>query len=116
MATHSQVDGGFIERFICHFIENVVAQRSPGSRGVKIEVHVSSLIVFFPQSLNPTQQSHTTSNLSLLDAHTHQVGDEPIDQFISDQWLGAGGWSRGRVSHLMCRPPLQNSFARSIGC
>ena len=93
MATHSQVDGSFIERVIYHFIENVVARRSRGSRDVKIAIHVSSLIVFFPQSPNQTEQSHTTSNLSLLDAYTPQVGDEPIGQFTSGQWFGAGGWS-----------------------
>ena len=31
--------------------------------------------------------------LLLLDAYIPQVGDEPIDHFISDQWLGASGWS-----------------------
>ena len=78
MATHSQVDSGFIERFICHFIENVVAQRSRGSRGVKIAVHVSCLIVFFPQSPNPTQQSHTTSNLSLLELTHPRLVTNPL--------------------------------------
>ena len=31
--------------------------------------------------------------LLLLGDCLKQVGDEPIDQFMSDQWLGAGGWS-----------------------
>ena len=31
--------------------------------------------------------------LLLQDDCLNQVGDDPIDQFISDQWLGAGGWS-----------------------
>ena len=63
VACHSQVDGGLIERFFCHFIENVVAQRSRGSRDVKIAVHLSSSIVFFPQSDNQAEQCHITSNL-----------------------------------------------------
>ena len=58
MATHSQVDGGFVERFIYNFIENVVAQRSRGSRGVKVAVHLSSSIDFFPQVHHPTEQCH----------------------------------------------------------
>ena len=64
MATHSQVDGGFIERFICHFVENVVARRSQRSRDVKITGHLSSSIVFFSQSHHPTEQCHATSNLT----------------------------------------------------
>ena len=58
MATHSQVDGSFVERFIHNFIENVLAQRSRGSRGVKVAVHLSSAIVFFPHSHHPTEQCH----------------------------------------------------------
>ena len=80
MATHSQVPSGITERFICYFIENVVVERSRGSRGVKIAVHVSCLIVFFPQSLNLTQQSHTTSNLSLLElTHSRLVTNSLIN-------------------------------------
>ena len=66
MATHSQVDGGLIERFIYHFIEHVVARRSRESRDVKSAAHLCISIDFFSQSGYPTEQCHTTSNLSTL--------------------------------------------------
>ena len=76
---------------------------------MNIAARLSSSIVFFPHSDHPTVPCHTTSNLStrpssiadvlvldchaclllLLNVYTHQVGDEHIDQFISDQWLGS---------------------------
>ena len=41
-----------------NIIENVVAQRARGSRGVKVAAHSSSSIVFFPHSHHPTEQCY----------------------------------------------------------
>ena len=79
MATHSQVDGGFIERFIYHFIENVVAQRSRRSRGVKIAVHLSNSIVFFPQLT--TRRSSVTQPLI--------PAPDPLELLMC-HWFGIG--------------------------
>ena len=41
-----------------NIMENVVAQRSRGSRGVKVAAHSSSSIVLFPHSHHPTEQCY----------------------------------------------------------
>ena len=76
---------------------------------MKVAAHLCSSIVFFPHSHHPTEQCHPLELLMchwfgigagfsfvfllLLDDCLLQVGDETTDQFISDLWLGAGGWS-----------------------
>ena len=104
LATHSLVDGGFAERFLNQFIENVVAQKF--TRESRCESR-STFDQFdrLLSTFSPPDGAVSPVPLELLMCHWFgigagfsfvfflQVGDETTDQFISDQWLGAGGWS-----------------------
>ena len=83
MATHSQVDGGFIERFIYHFIENVVAQ-----------VRSFSFHMLTTRRSSVTQPPISAPDpLGLLMCHWFCIGVElSLVPFIASGCLQSPGW------------------------
>ena len=103
MATHSQVDGGLIERFICHFIENVVGV------GLSFVPLIASGCLQSPRLVtNPLINSSPTSGLALAvgrqASFISDLSSAVAKQFhlVPSDVDSFAGWSDADVLQVFC--------------